>query len=98
MSPYLRAGYGRGEAVPVAAVDEDGEAFGDEGDVRAAGDLFVMEPVASEAGGPEGFAERELGAGVFGAVCRHDARNRLTLRLGRSCVAEIADGERIYEK
>jgi len=38
--PALRA------AVPKAAVDEDGEFFADEANVRAAGDTFVVESIA----------------------------------------------------
>ena len=36
MSPYLRAGYGHGEAVPEAAVDEDGDLSAGVGDIWAA--------------------------------------------------------------
>lgn len=42
MSPYSRAGYGRGEAVPEAAVDEDGDLSVGVGDVRAAGSQWSV--------------------------------------------------------
>lgn len=42
----------------------------------------AMEAVAAEAGFVEGFAEGELGCGVFGAVRTHDARDRFVLWRG----------------
>ena len=53
---------------------------------------LVIKPVAAEAGVPEGFAERDLGRGVFGAVGAHDAGNRFVLWRRRSFVADVYDG------
>ena len=67
----------RRAAVPEAAVDEDGGFFADVGDVRAAGDAFVVEAIAAKAGVPEGFAEGDLGFCVAVAVGAHHTRDGL---------------------
>ena len=59
--------------MPKAAVDEDREFFADVGDVRPAGDAFVMQTIAAKVGMPEGFAQTEFGFGVAVAVGAHYA-------------------------
>ena len=78
-----------GAAVPEASVNEDGELFGDVGDVGAAGDLFVVEAISAEACGPESLAQFEFRAGVFGPVRAHHARDRFALGNGRSFVTNV---------
>lgn len=50
-----------------------------------------MESVAAMACGPEGFAEKEFGLGVLGAVGAHHARDGFALGNGRSFVADVFD-------
>ncbi len=88
-SPYLRAGYGHGEAVPEAAVDEDGDLSAGVGDIRAAGCFFVMDPIPAAAGGPKRPAEKKLRARVAAAVGAHHPRRGLALRHRRSLVSDV---------
>lgn len=75
--------------MPKAAMDEDREFFADEGNIRSAGNSFVMQSITAEAGVPKGFAESDFGCGVFGAVGAHDAGNRFVLWRRRSFVADV---------
>ena len=84
MSPYLRAGYRHARAV-----DEDGDLFRWVGDVRAAGHLLIMQPVAAAAGGPERPAECEFRSGIPPAIRAHHPRGCLALRHRRSLVSDV---------
>ncbi len=63
-------------------MDEDGYLFGDERNVRAAGNAFVVETITSQAGMPKSLSQSDLGFGVFGPIAAHDARDGFALWRG----------------
>ena len=90
--------------MPEAAVDEDGAFFADEGDVGTDGSETrdgrqetrgrrktdaAVKAVAGEAGVPEGFAGRDLGARILCPIRTHHPRNGFALRHRRSFVADV---------
>ncbi|HMO80361.1 MAG TPA: hypothetical protein PKD24_06185 [Pyrinomonadaceae bacterium] len=89
-----------GATVPVAAVDEDGDAPADERYIRAnrpitdrigrGGKAYLeMEPVATVAGVPDSLAKEQFGLCVLCPVGGHDAGDGLALWHRRSLVTDV---------